>query len=48
MVWTNHCWLEDQTRRSQRVEDSFTEQLMTNIREKDNPEAEIVFMKTKL
>ena len=30
------------------VEDSLTEQLMTNIREKENREAEIVSLKNKL
>ena len=31
-----------------RVEDSLTEQLMTNIREKENHEAEVVSLKNKL
>ena len=40
--------LKTKLEEAKRVEDSLTEQLMTNIREKENHEAEIVSLKNKL
>ena len=40
--------LKTKLEEAKRVEDSLTEQLMTNIREKENCEAEIVSLKNKL